>query len=91
MIFELIFSNQAKNDISDLKKSDSKAYKKLKNLLIEISNHPQTGTGKPKKMLHVYSGFYSRRITQKHRIVYSINETEVTVLIVSSKGHYDDK
>lgn len=91
MTYELIFTDQAKKDIADLKKSDSMAFKKLKNLLIELSNNPYTGTGRPKLMQHKYSGFYSRRITQKHRIVYSINDNEISVLIVSSKGHYDDK
>ena len=91
MTYELIFTDQAKKDIADLKKSDSMAFKKLKNLLIELSNHPYTGTGRPKLMQYKYSGFYSRRITQKHRIVYSINDNEISVLIVSSKGHYDDK
>ena len=91
MIYEIIFTDQAKEDIADLKKSDVNAFKKLKNLLVELGNHPHTGTGKPKRMQYEYSGFYSRRITQKHRVVYSINEMEVSVLVISAKGHYEDK
>jgi len=40
---------------------------------------------------HKYSGFYSRRITQKHRLVYSIDGEEISILVISAMGHYDDK
>ena len=90
MIYELLFSSEAERDISILKKSEPQAYSKLVKLLVELIEHPKTGTGKPKLLRHL-DGIYSRRITDKHRLVYSINDTEITVLVISASGHYDDK
>ena len=47
MIYELIISPNAIEDISFLKKTDKLAYKKLEGLLMELKEHPKTGTGKP--------------------------------------------
>lgn len=91
MIYELIFSPNALEDISFLKKTDKSAYKKLDKLLIELREHPKTGTGKPQLKKHDLSGLYSRRITQKHRLVYHIMEEKVTVIVLSAQGHYGDK
>ncbi|GHT38810.1 hypothetical protein FACS189427_13060 [Planctomycetales bacterium] len=35
------------------------------------------------------SGFWSQRINQEHRLVYSIEDEIVTVIVVSAKGHYE--
>ncbi len=37
------------------------------------------------------SGFYSRRISHKHRLVYQILEEKVIVLVLAAQGHYGDK
>ena len=37
------------------------------------------------------AGQWSRRITDKHRMVYTINDMEVVVLVLTAYGHYDDK
>ena len=90
MTYELLFSEEAAKDISGLKKSEPQAYKKLGKLLAELIEHPKTGTGKP-KLLRYQDGIYSRKITDKHRLVYSIDDTEITILVISASGHYDDK
>lgn len=53
--------------------------------------HPTTGTGQPEKLKFDLKGLYSRRITKKHRLIYSINESIVTVHILSAFDHYGDK
>jgi toxin YoeB len=58
-------------------------------LLDELIEHPATGTGKPEKMK--YADCYSRRITKKHRLVYSIDNDKIVVLVLSASGHNDDK
>ena len=73
------------------KAGDKAALKKLDGLLKELEEHPKTGTGKPERL----KGFpererWSRRITDRHRLVYDIEEDVVLVLIVSAFGHYDD-
>ena len=50
--------------------------------------HPTTGTGQPEALKHNLSGLHSRRINQKHRLIYSINEHIVTVYILSAWSHY---
>lgn len=91
MTYTLFFTEEAKKDLAGLKKNEPAAFKKVKALLTELQKHPQTGTGKPKPLGYGYKGFFSRRITKKHRLVYSINEENVTVLIVAASGHYHDK
>lgn len=59
--------------------------------LLELKKHPKTGSGDPEQLKHNLNEFWSRRINQKHRLVYSINEDEIIVLVVSAKGHYFDK
>lgn len=73
------------------KKSDKKGFEKLTILLNELKENPYEETGKPKILKHNLKGLWSRRITQKHRLIYSVNENEVKVLVVSAKGHYFDK
>ena len=90
MIYELLFSDEAEKDISSLKKSEPQAYKKLVKLFAELIEHPKTGTGKPKLLRHS-DGVYSRRITDKHRLIYSIDDMEIIVLVISASGHYNDK
>ncbi|HYK76279.1 MAG TPA: type II toxin-antitoxin system YoeB family toxin [Daejeonella sp.] len=53
--------------------------------------HPREGTEKPQLKKHGLSGLYSRRITQKHRLLYSIDDEKITILIISVRGHYGDK
>jgi toxin YoeB len=67
------------------------AFKKVKKLLEELINHPYTGTGNPELLKYDYIGFYSCRISQKHRLIYSVNNNEIIVSVVSAKGHYNDK
>ncbi|MDR2125301.1 MAG: Txe/YoeB family addiction module toxin [Prevotellaceae bacterium] len=91
MIYSIGFTQQAKADISLLKKSEPDAFKKLEKLLIEIIEHPTSGTGKPEKLRHELSDCYSRRITQKHRLVYQVFEDIVEILVISAYKHYGDK
>jgi len=53
--------------------------------------HPKSGTGQPEQLKHNLAGLYSRRINLKHRLVYSINDEIVTVLVLSAWAHYEDK
>ncbi len=91
MSYELVFSSNAIEDISFLKKTDKLAYKKLEKLLLELREHPKTGTGKPQLKKYDLTGFYSRRINHKHRLIYQIQEEKVIVLVLAAQGHYGDK
>jgi toxin YoeB len=83
----LRFSEQAKEDIRQHKKSGNKAVvNKITLLLEELHKHPFTGTGKPEQLKHSLTGFWSRRINLEHRLVYEV--TDNIVIILSVKGHY---
>lgn len=91
MIYTIIFSDKAKEDLQLLKRSEPQAYKKARQLIEELSEHPKTGRGKPQLKKHNLAGLYARKITDKHRLLYSVNDHTITVDIISSRGHYDDK
>ena len=89
MSYTLTFSAIALMDIENHKKSGDKAVlKKIEKLLIELMEHPQTGTGQPEQLKHDLAGLYSRMINQKHRLVYSVDEEKMTVNILSARAHY---
>lgn len=71
-------------------KSDVQAYKKFESLILELREHPYTGTGHPHQLRYV-DGIWYRKLDKKNRLCYMVNETTVIVFIVSAMGHYDDK
>jgi len=92
IIYELEYTDTFLEDIELHKKSGQKSVlNKINNLLDELREHPTTGTGKPEPLKHNLSGFYSRRITQEHRLIYKIENKTVTVVLVAAFGHYGDK
>lgn len=91
MIYEIDFSEKFENDIPKFK-SYPVLTKKIGKLILEIKEHPTTGTGKPEPLKgYGERSIYSRRIDQKHRLIYEILEIEKVVKILSAYGHYDDK
>jgi toxin YoeB len=70
---------------------DKTTLKKIDVLINELKIHPKTGTGKPEQLKHKLQGYWSRRINQKDRLIYKIEEDKVIVTILSAMGHYLDK
>lgn len=82
----------AQKELNDIRKSGDKAsINKIERIFLDLESHPKTGVGNPEQLKHNLNEFWSRRINQKDRLVYSIDEQKVTVLVVSAKGHYFDK
>ena len=90
-MYEVRYTDKAQADIVKLKRSEPNSFKKVVKLLTELALHPRTGTGKPEPLTGDRSGQWSRRITQKHRLVYEIHDTEVVVLVLTAYGHYEDE
>lgn len=67
---------------------NKKNVKRINQLIKDICRNPFDGIGKPEPLKGNLTGLWSRRIDEKHRIVYMI-ENE-TVLIFSCKGHYEN-
>lgn len=85
-------TDQAKTQLAAILKSGDKAsIKKIQQIFIELSIHPASGVGKPEKLKFGFSGYWSRQINKKDRLVYRIDEEIITVFVISAKGHYDDK
>ncbi|MFN8339254.1 MAG: Txe/YoeB family addiction module toxin [Saprospiraceae bacterium] len=63
--------------------------KKLEKITIELTESPYTGIGQPEQLKHHLTGYWSRRLNQKDRIIYQVIEyPEGAVVIVSALGHY---
>ena len=69
--------------------TDKKVLKKINELILDIERNGNDGIGKPESLKNELSGFWSRRITDVHRLIYSIDEENI--YIVKCKGHYSDK
>ena len=82
----LIFSEQAWEDYLYWQKTDKKLVQRINVLIKEISRTPHEGTGKPEPLKHALSGYWSRRITDEHRIVYKASGGDV--LIAQLRYHY---
>lgn len=72
------------------KSGQVKVLDKILDLLRELEEHPRTGTGQVEQLKGNLNGYWSSRINKFSRMVYCIDDEEVTVIIVSVKGHYTD-
>lgn len=85
-------TGRAAEDIALLKKSgNTSAITKIRRLLEELQEHPMSGMGQVEALKGNLSGFWSRRIDKYNRLIYTIEEEIVTVVVVSAKGHYGMK
>jgi len=90
--FKVIVSEKAKKDLLAIEKSGDKgSIKKASQIILELYEHPETGIGNPEKLKYDLTGFWSRQINRKDRLIYQIENEIVTVTIISAIGHYGDK
>lgn len=84
---EVDFLDKALEDIEFWKKSGNKRIQsKIAKLLESICLTPYSGIGKPEPLKHELSGYWSRRITDEHRLVYTIVNDRIK--IISLRFHY---
>ena len=69
---KLIFADEAWEDYLYWQKQDRKMVERINKLIREIQREPCAGIGKPEPLKHALSGFWSRRITDEHRVVYKV-------------------
>ena len=90
--FRIEIEPSASLDIAKHKKAGNQStIKKLATILLELTETPFEGTGKPEPLKYQLSGFWSREINKKDRFIYRVEEDVVTVFIISAMGHYSDK
>jgi toxin YoeB len=66
--------------------TDKKTFIRLGKLIKECTKTPFTGTGKPEALKYEFQGYWSRRITLEHRLVYKVDDD--AILIAFCKNHY---
>ena len=85
---EIAFLPQASEDLQYWKqKGEKRILKRIRALLADIQEHPFSGLGKPEP-LKGENGKWSRRITDEHRMVYSISSGMIYVYVFSLRFHY---
>lgn len=82
-----IFVDESWEDYLFWQKTDKNKVKRINDLLKDISRTPITGIGKPEPLKHKYSGFWSRRIDEEHRLIYKYEDDQI--LIAKCRFHYD--
>lgn len=84
---EIDYLDKALDDIEFWKKTGDKVIQtRISKLLESISKIPYSGIGKPEPLKHQLSGYWSRRITEEHRIVYTVSADRIK--IISLRFHY---
>ncbi len=90
MKYSIIIQKLADTHLKKIEKSDDKtSLRKIQQIFEELELHPTTGIGNPELLKHNLSGFWSRRINKKDRLIYQIiEEPDHLVVIISALGHY---
>ena len=86
---QIQFSERGMDDYISWQNEDRKTLKKINQLLKDISRNPFDGIGKPEPLKGNFSGYWSRRVNDKDRLIYRFQDS--VIYIFSLKGHYGDK
>lgn len=82
----LVWDENAWEDYLWWQRQDRKVVKRINDLLRDIQRHGNEGIGKPEALKHGLGGYWSRRITDEHRLVYKI--ADGAVRIAACRYHY---
>lgn len=83
-----VFTSNGWEDYIYWQTEDKKTLKKINTLLKDIDRNGNEGIGKPEPLIGNLSGFWSRRINEKDRLIYKIDEYNIYIL--SCRYHYND-
>jgi toxin YoeB len=88
-MYVVAFQISGWEDYSYWKTQDRKTLKKIDSIIKELFKTPFEGIGKPEQLKGNLAGFWSRRIDEKNRIIYSVAGD--LVFVIACHGHYEDK
>jgi toxin YoeB len=80
------FTPQAWEEYLYWQRTDPQILARIHELIKDIRRHPRSGIGKPERLKHALQGYWSRRITSEHRIVYKQFGNEI--LVAQLRYHY---
>ena len=83
---KVVFADRGWEDLTYWITHDRKVAKRIVRLIKEIERDPFEGIGKPEPLKHNLAGFWSRRITDEHRLVYAVENGQI--LIAQARYHY---
>lgn len=83
---KLVFAEQAWADYLYGQHQDKRMVKRINELIRDVQREPTTGKGKPEQLKHALAGYWSRRITDEHRMVYKPEKD--ALLIAQLRYHY---
>lgn len=81
-----VFSDIAWQHYLYWQREDKKILKKINELIRDIERNGNEGLGKPEPLKHDLAGYWSRRITDVHRLIYSLDDANI--YIASCRDHY---
>lgn len=84
-----VFTDNGWKDYISWQTEDKKTLKKINQFLEDIARNGNIGTGKPEPLKGDLAGFWSRRINDKDRLIYKIDEENIFIL--ACKYHYNDR
>ncbi len=84
--YQIILEAEAKKNIEYFKKKYPAIAIKIKDLLIDLQDDPFSVIGKPEPLKFNLSGYWSKRITREHRLIYKVKNKIITV--ISCRYHY---
>lgn len=82
----VLFTPEAWDDYLWFQQNDKTSLKRINLIIKAIQRDPFEGIGKPEPLTHNLSGFWSRRITHEHRLVYAVEGSELQIL--QCRYHY---
>lgn len=85
----VLWEDEAWREYLKWQEKDRKTLKKINEIVKDIQRDPFKGVGHPERLSGNLSGWWSRHIDEKNRIVYKIMENDT--IILSCKGHYNDR
>nr|VFK43727.1 MAG: toxin YoeB [Candidatus Kentron sp. TC]VFK51273.1 MAG: toxin YoeB [Candidatus Kentron sp. TC] len=83
---KIVFEKRAFDDFTEWAAVNKKIHRRIVNLITDALRQPNAGIGKPEPLKHELQGYWSRRITDEHRLVYKW-EGDMFV-IIACKYHY---
>lgn len=82
----LVFAEEAWEDYLYWQKQDRRMVERINKLIRETAREPFAGIGKPEALKHALAGYWSRRLTDEHRMVYKVEGD--ALLIAQLRYHY---